>query len=359
MKLTPLLATPVTVTSTFPLVAPAGTATTIEVAVQLVIVVAVVPLNFTVLVPGVAPKFVPVIVTGAPTAPEVTDRLVMVGVGSTVKLIPLVFTPAVFTTTFPVVAPAGTATAIEVAVQLVTDAVVPLNFTVPVPWGVTKFVPVIVTGAPTAPEVTDRLVMVGVGSTVNGFPLLATPLTVTTTLPVVAPVGTLATMDVVVQLVIVVAVVPLNFTVLVPGVAPKFVPVIVTDAPAAPEVGERLVMLGAANATRDEKKQTTTKARSCNFGLMFLGPSPDCRYLVIVGNHLPGIELASPDCLRAGTEQGRRSSQHQLLPLAMMSDRVSGRHMYEIQGPCRLSPVRPVLSRHCRTEMTPWSGLVL
>ena len=75
-------------------------------------------------------------------------------------------------------------------------------------------------------------------------PLLALPPTVTTTLPVVAPVGTVAIMDVVPQLPIVVAVVPLNLTVLVPCVDPKFNPVIVTDAPTAPDVGDRLVILG-------------------------------------------------------------------------------------------------------------------
>ena len=41
--------------------------------------VAVVPLNVTVLVPCVAPKFVPVIVTAVPTGPLVGDRLVMLG----------------------------------------------------------------------------------------------------------------------------------------------------------------------------------------------------------------------------------------------------------------------------------------
>ena len=50
VKLTPLLATPPTVTTTFPLVAPAGTGTAMLVALQLVGVAAT-PLNFTVLVP--------------------------------------------------------------------------------------------------------------------------------------------------------------------------------------------------------------------------------------------------------------------------------------------------------------------
>jgi hypothetical protein len=74
---------------------------------------------------------------------------------------------------------------------------------------------VIVTDVPTVPEVGDRVVMLGVGVTVNETPLLATPLTVTTTFPVVAPVGTGALIEVELQL-LGVAVVPLNFTVLVP-----------------------------------------------------------------------------------------------------------------------------------------------
>jgi hypothetical protein len=48
------------------------------VALQLV-AVATVPLNMTVLVPCVVPKFVPAIVTGVPTEPVVTERLVMSG----------------------------------------------------------------------------------------------------------------------------------------------------------------------------------------------------------------------------------------------------------------------------------------
>jgi hypothetical protein len=59
---TPLLARPPTVTTTLPVVAPAGTGTTTLVADQLV-GDAVVPLKVTRLVPCVAPKLVPVIVT--------------------------------------------------------------------------------------------------------------------------------------------------------------------------------------------------------------------------------------------------------------------------------------------------------
>jgi hypothetical protein len=157
VKLTPLLATPPTVTTTFPVVAPDGTVVTIVVEFQL-LVVAVVPLNVT--VPD-DPKFVPVIVTCVPTAPVVGDRLEIVGPVPdpvTVKFTPLLATPPTVTTTFPVVAPDGTVVTIVVEFQLLVVAVVPLNVTVPED---PKFVPVIVTCVPTAPLVGDRLEIVG------------------------------------------------------------------------------------------------------------------------------------------------------------------------------------------------------
>jgi hypothetical protein len=244
VKLTPLLATPPTVTTTFPVVAPVGTVATMLVALQLVAVVAV-PLNLTVLVPWVAPKFAPAIVTLAPTNPDVGLKLVMLGPGEvTVKLTPLLATPPTVTMTFPVVAPAGTGVTMLVALQLVGVAVIPLNLTVLAPCVAPKFVPVIVTEAPNAPVVGFRLVIVGGGIvTVKLTPLLATPPTVTTTFPVVAPVGTVATMLVALQLVAVAAI-PLNVIVLVLCDAPKFVPVIVTLAPTNPEAGFKPVILG-------------------------------------------------------------------------------------------------------------------
>ena len=150
----------------------------------------------------------------------------------------------------PVVAPVGTGTAIDVALQLVGVAVVPLKVTVLVPCDDPKFAPVIVTDVPTGPEVGDRLVIDGAVVTVNDTPLLATPPTVTTTLPVVAPLGTGTAIDVALQLVGV-ALVPLNFTSLVPWVAPKLVPVIVTDVPTGPEVGDRLLIDGAVVTVND------------------------------------------------------------------------------------------------------------
>ena len=67
---------------------------------------AALPLNST----AVAPlKFVPVIVTLAPTAPLVGVKLAIVGAGMTVKLAALIAVPpSVVTLTGPVVAPAGT-----------------------------------------------------------------------------------------------------------------------------------------------------------------------------------------------------------------------------------------------------------
>jgi len=61
------------------------------------------------------------------------DGAILEITGATVKLTPELETPDTVTTTFPVVAPLGTVTAILVAVQLVGVAVVPLNFTVLVP----------------------------------------------------------------------------------------------------------------------------------------------------------------------------------------------------------------------------------
>src|SRR6266404_1176839 len=213
--------------------------------------VATVPLNLPVLLPCVAPKFAPVIVTEAPTSPDVGFRLAMLGAGAaeTVKFTPLLARPPTVTTTVPVVAPAGTSAAMLVALQLVGVAAVPLNLTVLLPCVAPKFAPVIVTEAPANPDVGFRLAMLGAGTaeTVKFTPLLARPPTVTTTVPVVAPAGTSAAMPVALQLVGIAAV-PLNLTVLLPCVAPKFVPVIVTEAPASPDAGFTLVMLGAGAA---------------------------------------------------------------------------------------------------------------
>jgi hypothetical protein len=204
------------------------------------------------------PKFNPLIVIDVPGVPPVCERLVMLG--ATVKFTPLLSTPLACTTTFPVVVPDGTVAPMLVALQLVALAIVPLNFTYPVPWLVPKFEPLIVTDAPTGPEVGERLVIFGAGTTVKLTPLLDLLETFTTTLPVVAADGTVATILVALQLVAL-ALVPLNVTVLVPCVEPKFVPVIVTEAPTAPEVGDKLDMVGAAAWARSTKMNRKSTAK--------------------------------------------------------------------------------------------------
>jgi hypothetical protein len=169
-----------------------------------------------------------------------------VDVTVTAKLIALLVWPATLTTTFPVVAPAGTVAAMLVALQLVGVAAVPLKVIVLEPCIAPKFVPAMVTGVPTGPELGLKLVMlgaVGLAVTVKVILLLAWPATVTTTLPVVVPAGTIVAMLVALQLVGV-AIVPLKVIVLEPCAAPKFVPAMVTGVPTRPEFGVRLVMLG-------------------------------------------------------------------------------------------------------------------
>jgi hypothetical protein len=166
-KLTPLLATPFTVTTTFPVVAPDGTVTTICVSFH-VVTGTLALLSVTVLVPCVAPKLVPIIVTDVPTAPEVGERLMMVGAAtseSTLKLTLLLATPDTVTTTGPVVAPFGTVTVMLVVLQLVTEAIVPLNVIVLEPWMAPKPLPEIVRDDPTGPELGDKPAITGAGAT--------------------------------------------------------------------------------------------------------------------------------------------------------------------------------------------------
>src|SRR6516165_350156 len=200
------------------------------VALQLVAVAAT-PLNFTVLVPCVAPKFVPVITTGVPGRPEAGFKpAIVVAAVVTVYMTPLLGSPPTLTTTLPVAAPLGTVTVMLVALQLVAVAATPLNVTVLVPCVAPKFAPVIVTWVPTAPELGFRLVINASGKTTKLNPLLEWPSAETTTLPVVAPEGTFAEMLVMLQP-LVDATVPLKLTTLVPCVLPKFVPVITTTLP--------------------------------------------------------------------------------------------------------------------------------
>lgn len=151
------------------------------------------------------------------------------------KCIPLLALPPTVTITFPVVAPLGTVAMMLVSLQLVTVAPVPLNVTVLVPWAAANPVPVIVTDVPAKPPTGERPVMLG--TTEKLTPLLGTTPAMTTTFPVLAAAGTGTTMLVILQLVGV-AVVPLNVTPPDPCVAPKLDPLMVTDVPVVPDVGE-------------------------------------------------------------------------------------------------------------------------
>jgi hypothetical protein len=94
----PLLCSPPTVTIRFPDVAPDGAGTTICVLLQLVGVPAV-PLNDTLLVPWVAPKLDPEMVTAVPS--DTSDGLAELMYGFAWKLTPLLVTPATVTYTLP------------------------------------------------------------------------------------------------------------------------------------------------------------------------------------------------------------------------------------------------------------------
>ena len=119
--------TPV-VTITAPVDAPLGTMHTILVALQLVTLTTSVLLNVMVEPPCVAPKFVPVMVTDAPTSPafglkvSIEGYVAAVTVNTTLLDVPV----EVVTVTAPVVAPLGTAQVNDVALQIEQIAALPL-----------------------------------------------------------------------------------------------------------------------------------------------------------------------------------------------------------------------------------------
>ena len=123
-----------------------------------VVGVPAVPLKVTVLVPLVAPKLVPLIVTAVATGPLDGERLVSVGVGETVNGSVLLARPPTVTTTLPVAAPAGTGTTMLLADQIVGVAAVPLKVTVLVPFVAPKLLPLMVMAGAAAPLDGDRLV---------------------------------------------------------------------------------------------------------------------------------------------------------------------------------------------------------
>jgi hypothetical protein len=150
---------PFTVTLIFPVVAPEGTDVTIFLLVAAVTTAAA-PLKVTTLFAAVESKPVPDMMTAVPTEPLTGRNSVMVG--RTAKLFDEVAViPSTFTDMLPVVAPDGTVVTIDVAVELPTVAVTPLNVTVLSAAVVSKFVPCIVTVSPTSPLAGEKPVIVG------------------------------------------------------------------------------------------------------------------------------------------------------------------------------------------------------
>jgi hypothetical protein len=116
-----------------------------------------------------------------------------------------------------------------------------------------------VTDVPTLPDWGLRPVMLGTAPTVKKMPLLEMPSTVTTTGPEVAPLGTGTTIEFATQE-DGDAVTPLNVTVLTPCEEPKLLPLIVTDVPTGPIVGE--------------SPERTGTIRTQNWKLLLLGNPP-------------------------------------------------------------------------------------
>jgi hypothetical protein len=211
-------------------------------------------------------KFVPLIVTVAPTAPLVGLKPVMVGEGKIVKPVELVpVTPFTVTVIGPVVVPDCTTAVILVVVAAVTEALTPLNSTSLLDNVVLKFVPVITTGAPIAPLLGVKLVMVGVGTIKFAELVPVIPLTMTEIGPEVAPNGT-EVVILVVDDAVTAAAVPLNVTVFSEGVLLKLVPVIVTTTPKPPLLGEKLVIEGVPKTVKLLELETVTPLKETEIG---------------------------------------------------------------------------------------------
>ena len=127
---------------------------------------------------------------------------------------------------------------------------------------------------PGAPLVGLTLLMDG-ALTVNVELLLATLLTVTTTLvlPAESPLGTAAVMLVALHA-LTAAAAPPKVTVLDPCVEPKFVPVMVTDAPIGPDVGDKLLIVGADCAWPYWQRTEINSTRPRMFTMRFIFVSP-------------------------------------------------------------------------------------
>jgi hypothetical protein len=147
-----------------------------------------------------------------------------------------------YTVIVPVVAPVGTVTTKEVVLPLTLEAVTPLNITILLAKTALNPVPVMVIVSPKSPGVGLNVIILGF--TVKSVALVTVlePL-FTVILPVDAPAGIVTVNDEALPAEIV-AVTPLNLTVLFPKVGSKPVPVIVTVLPIMALVGLNELIVG-------------------------------------------------------------------------------------------------------------------
>src|SRR6266481_1203279 len=228
-----------TVTLTRPVEESDGTTATIWFSLQLVIAAGVPPLNRTTLLPGVAPKPPPVMVTDVPVGPVSGANSVTARLSVMLKPTPLLGrATALVATTFPESAPTGGWAVMLVSFQEVTTAATPLKVTLPC--AEPNDEPAITTDVPGSPAFGLRLPIVG-RSTVKGAPALCNPRLLTITLPLFAEAGTTTAILVSLQL-LMLADCPLILT--VPWFAPKLVPVTVIEVVGSALAGVRPVITG-------------------------------------------------------------------------------------------------------------------
>src|SRR5688572_15777899 len=115
-----------------------------------------------------------------------------------------------------------------------------------------KFVPVITTVAPGIAADGAKPVIAGNGITKSVADVAVRPFTVTFSLPVVAPAGTIARSVVAVEAMAGAATV-LKMIILLEALVLKFVPVISTTLPAMPDVGVNELIVGAPGITTTVK----------------------------------------------------------------------------------------------------------
>src|SRR5215831_15271471 len=137
----------------------------------------------------------------------------------------------------PDLEPGATVAIICVSLQFTTLPGVLPSHTAAEPRVLPKPEPTIVIVAFAPPDAGDTLVRAGGTVTVKGVLLLAAPLTIIATFPVVAPWGTATVMLLALQTHVVPALVPLKVTDLLPWPTPKLAPVIMMVVPTGPEAG--------------------------------------------------------------------------------------------------------------------------